>query len=57
MLADELRAVDAGESERSTVDALVTDMVATTRSIEDGVASMGRRTPQSGRRSIPVTAL
>ena len=57
MLADELRAVDAGESDRSTVEALVTDMVATTRSIEEGVASMGRRTPQSGRRSIPVTAL
>jgi hypothetical protein len=57
MLADELKAVDAGESDRETVDNLVDDMAATTRKIEESVAMMERITPQSRRRSIPVTAI
>jgi MoaA/NifB/PqqE/SkfB family radical SAM enzyme len=57
LLADELKAVDAGESDRETVDNLVDDMAATTRKIEESVATMERITRQSRRRSIPVTAV
>jgi MoaA/NifB/PqqE/SkfB family radical SAM enzyme len=57
LLADELKAVDAGESDRETVDNLVDDMAATTRKIEESVAMMKRITPQSRRRSIPLTAI
>jgi len=57
LLADELKAVDAGDSDLETVTRLADDMVLTTGKIEDSVAMMERITPQSRRRSIPVTAL
>jgi hypothetical protein len=54
MIADELRAMDAGESDRETVGKLVGDMVATTRRIEGGVVRIEQVTTPSRRRLIPV---
>ena len=57
LLADELRAVEAGESDMDTVQKLVTDMVDATHRIEESVATIEQMTTPSRRRSIPVTAV
>jgi hypothetical protein len=60
LLADELRAVDEGESDQAKVATLVDDMVATTQRIEAGVAAIQQVTPPSRpsrRISIPVTSV
>lgn len=57
ILADELRAVDEGESDPEKAEALVNDMIATTASIHESVALIERTTPGMRRPSIPVTAI
>jgi MoaA/NifB/PqqE/SkfB family radical SAM enzyme len=57
LLADELKAVDAGDSDDATREKLLDDMLATTRTIEERVTALEGITPQSRRRSIPVTAI
>jgi MoaA/NifB/PqqE/SkfB family radical SAM enzyme len=56
MVADELKAVDAGQSDAATVANLVNDVVATTLKVEKYVIDVQQVTPPSRRRSIPVTS-
>jgi MoaA/NifB/PqqE/SkfB family radical SAM enzyme len=57
LLADELAAVEAGDSDMETAQKLALDMVDTTRRIEENVATIEQMTTPSRGRSIPVTAV